>query len=333
MNKKLSILAIVLIIVGLIGSVWSGFFFMPYFIDRLQDFDTQVNQENIIYQKNIDVDKLNINTNSVNVKIMKSDSTKVMVKAKGLYENMDIQVVNSNKTLSIKEVDKNLSQKKIKSIDDFTSKLLENIFSNYSNMIIIYIPNDIDLKVVTESGELMVENDIFLDEFLFETSDGFLSLPSEVKNLKKLNISSQNYISLELGEILGIKEINIFCSDVYIESDKSNLDEVEKYLPDKVTIKSNNLDNNIINIESNLPISKNLNIDGYKSKVNLNLPLDRYKFKFNIDVYENINLNQFMKSKVNSEEDYNLKQLKKTINENLENEYKVNIQSANVYFN
>ena len=57
--------------------------------------------------------------------------------------------------------------KKIKSIDDFTSKLLENTFSNHTNMIVIYVPEDVNLKVTSESGALMVENDIFLDEFSF----------------------------------------------------------------------------------------------------------------------------------------------------------------------
>ncbi len=333
MNKKLSIFAIVLIIVGLIGSIWSGFFSMPYFINKLQDFDEQINEEKVIYEKNIDIEELNINTNYVNTKIMKSALNKVIVKVKGLYGDMDVQVTNYDKALSVKEIDKDLSKQKIRSIDDFTSKLLENTFSNHTNMIIIYVPNDVNLKITSESGSLMVENDIFLDELSFDTSNGLLSLPNEVKKLDKLNISSQNYVSLQVGEILGIKEINIYCGDVYIESDKYNLDDIEKYLPNKVIIKSNNINNSSINIESNLPISKNLTIDGYKSEVNLNLPLDRYKFKFDISAYENIELNEFFKSESNSEEDYNLKELKKTLNNKLENEYKVNIKASNIYFN
>ena len=55
MNKKLSIFAIVLIIVGLIGSIWSGFFSMPYFINKLQDFDKQVNKESIIYNDDLSI--------------------------------------------------------------------------------------------------------------------------------------------------------------------------------------------------------------------------------------------------------------------------------------
>lgn len=333
MNKKLSIFAIALILVGLIGTVWSGFFSMPYFISKLQDFDEQVNRENTIYEKSIDLDEININTNYVNTKIVKSNTDKVVVKSRGLYENMDIQVRDNDKTLSVKELDKNLSMNKIKSIDDFTSKLLENAFSNHTNMIIIYVPKDVNLKVISKSGALIIENDIFLKEFSFDTYSGSLSLPNEVKNLNKLSISSQNYVSLQLGEILGIKEVNIYSSDVYIESDKYNLEDIEKYLPNKVTIKCNNLDNNNINIESNLPISKNLSIDAYKSEVNLNLPLDRYKFKFNVKAYENIDLNEFLRRDSDNEKDYDLKEFKKTINKDLENEYKVNIQATNVYFN
>lgn len=333
MNKKLSIFAIVLIVVGLIGTVWSGFFSMPYFINKLQDFDEQVNMENTIYEKNIDVEELNINTNYVNTKIVKSNTNKLVVKSRGLYENTDIQVRDNDKILSVKEVDKNLSMSKIKGVDDFTSKILEKVFSNHTNMITIYVPKDINLKVISKSGSLTIENDIFLNEFSFETYSGYLSLPNEVKNLNKLSISSQNYVSLQLGEILGIKEVNIYSNDVYIESDKYNLEDIEKYLPNKVNIKSNNLDNININIESNLPISKNLTIDGYKSEVNLNLPLDRYKFKFDIKAYENIDLNEFLQKDFDDEKDYDLKEFKKTINKDLKNEYKVNIQATNIYFN
>lgn len=330
MNKKLSIFAIVLIIVGLIGSIWSGFFSMPYFINKFQDFDQQVNQENTIYEKNIDINELDINTSYVNIKLMKSNSDKVIIKTKGLYEHKDIQVINNNNILYLKEVNKDISNEKIKSIDDFISKILEDTFSNYNNMIIIYVPNDVDLKVTMESGQLIIENDIFLDEFSFETSNGYLSMPNDIKNLNKLNISSQNHVSLQLGEILGIKEVNIYSGDVYIESNKYNLDDIEKYLPNKVTIKSNNLDNNTVNIESNLPIGKNLSIDGYKTVVNLNLPLTEYKFKFDIKAYENIQLNEFLQGNINN---YNLKEFTKTLNESLENEYKVNIQASNIYFN
>jgi len=333
MNKKLSIFAIVLIVVGLIGTIWSGFFSMPYFINKLQDFDQKVNMENTIYEKSIDVEELNIDTNYVNTKIVKNNTNKIVVKSRGLYENTDIQVRDNDKILSVKEVDKNLSINKIKSVDDFTSKILENAFSNHTNMITIYVPKDINLKVISKSGSLTIENDIFLNEFSFETYSGSLSLPNEVKNLNKLSISSQNYVSLQLGEILGIKEVNIYSNDVYIESDKYNLEDIEKYLPNKVTIKSNNLDNININIESNLPISKNLTIDGYNSEVNLNLPLDRYNFKFDIKAYENINLNEFLQRDFDDEKDYDLKEFKKTINKDLKNEYKVNIQATNVYFN
>ena len=46
----------------------------------------------------------------------------------------------------------------------------------------------------------------------------------------------------------------------------------------------------------------------------------------------NIDLNEFLQSNFNNEE-YNLKEFQNTINKDLKNEYKVNIQAANVYFN
>ena len=104
MNKKLSIFAIILIIVGLIGSVWSGFLSMPYFINKLQDYEEQVNQEEVIYEKNININNLSINTKYANVKILKSSSDKVVIKSNGLYKNSGIKINEKDKGLIIEEI-------------------------------------------------------------------------------------------------------------------------------------------------------------------------------------------------------------------------------------
>ena len=334
MNKKLSIFAIVLIIAGLIGSIWSGFFSMPYFINKLQDFDKQVNKESIIYNKKIDFDELNINTNYVNTQIVKSDTDNVVIKTKGLYDNMKIEVNHKGNTLSIEEVNEDTGENSIKSIDDFTSKLLKEAFSNYTNTMIIYVPKDVNLKVSTSAGYLNIEDDIFLDEFSFTTNSGTISLPSEVKKLNKMTISSENSISFSLEELLGIKSVEIYCSDVYIESGKYNIDEIEKYIPEKLNISDNNLDEGNISIESNLPISKNLTIDAYKSEVNLNLPLERYNYKFDISTYNGISFNDYLKNKLSMEINEELiKDFKENINKDLENQYNVSITASYVNFN
>lgn len=329
MNKKLSIFALVLIIVGLVGSILSGLYSMPYFVNKVNEFEYK---ENIIYEKKIDIEALDINTNYVNVDIVKGDSDKIIIKTKGIYENVDIKVTDNNKVLNIKEVDKDISMRKIKNIDDFTSNTLANIFNNYANMITIYIPNNVDVKVTSKGGILSVENDIFLDDFSYETLDGQLVLPDGVKNLQKLNIASKDYINLQLGEILGIKEVDIYGNEVYIRSDKYNLNDIEKDLPDKININSNGTDSNIIDIESNSPISKNLNINGYELDVNLNLPLGMYKFNFDLNSYENIHLNEFLQKDFNNQ-DNDLKDFKRVINKDMKDEYKVNIQAENIYFN
>ncbi|WP_455538281.1 hypothetical protein [Terrisporobacter sp.] len=248
MNKKLSVFAIILIIVGLIGLIWSVFFSMPYFINKLQAYSDQINKEHTIYEKNINVNELNIDTNYINMTIVKSNSDKIKIKSKGLYENVDIDITNNNGVLSIREIDKKVKSEKIKGIDDFVSKVFEKKFSNYKNMITVNVPNNINLEAAMKSGSLKVEGDIFLDNFSFNTSSGNLLLPKVFKNLEKLSINSQGYVSLQLAEILGIKEVNIYSSNVYIGSNETNLQDIEKYLPEKLAIKSNNLEEGDIDI-------------------------------------------------------------------------------------
>lgn len=332
MNKKLSIFAIILIIVGLIGSVWSGFLSMPYFINKLQDYEEQVNQEEVIYEKNININNLSINTKYANVKILKSSSDKVVIKSNGLYKNSGIKINEKDKGLIIEEI-KNSKKEEIKNIDDLVNKGLENIFSNYSNTILIYVPNDININVITESGHLDVEEDVFLDSCIFKTYSGSIYIPNTIKDLKLLDLTSKTGLSLQLSQLFGIDEVNINSNNIDISSDDSSFYDVEKYIPKKVTIKGDNLEDGSIVIESDTPISKNLIIDSYKSEVFLNLPLDKYNFNFNVVTYEGIEFNDYLLNVTKYRDDYELiKEFKTILNQNLQDEYKININALNLNF-
>ncbi|MEG0856538.1 MAG: DUF4097 family beta strand repeat-containing protein [Terrisporobacter sp.] len=345
MNKKLSIFAIVLIIIGLIGSIWSGFFSMPYFMNKLQSYEEQINKESIVLDEKININKLDINTNYSSVIISKSDSDNVIIKTSGLNESAQLKVNTKGKTLYVKEEYKDQRIDKIKSIDDFVNKLIEDAFSNNRNMIMIYIPQDVDFNINSDAGIINIEDDLFLNDFNYKTNAGQLSLPNEIKKLEKMNITSQSHVSLELAQLLGIKNININCSGANISSDKYNLEEIEKYLPQKITINADNMSEDSISINSSMPISKNLIINGYKTDVYLNLPLDRFKFKFDIKAYNGIELNDFMSNIINdnhnkddnynedeNSETENIKEIKTIINKDEKVEYKIDISSSDLYF-
>lgn len=333
MNKKLSIFAIVLIIVGLIGSVWSGFLSMPYFINKLQEYEEGINKEKVIYEENVNINNLNINTKYTNVKILKNDSSKVIIKTNGLYKNSEININQSGKDLVIEEEINNQKIEKIKNIDDLINIGLENTFSSYRNTILVYIPNNINISAITEGGNLDVKDNIFLDSLTFKTYGGSISLPSEIKNLKLLDLTSKSDLSLKLSELLGIDEVNINSNEVYISSKESTFYDMEKYIPKKVTINGDNLENGIIDIESTIPISKDLTIDSYKSEVLLNLPLDRYNFNFNVATYEGIEFNDYLLNITKYRDESELiKEFKTILNPNLKDEYKININALNLNF-
>lgn len=333
MNKKLSIFAIVLIIVGLIGSVWSGFLSMPYFINKLQDYEEEINKEKVIYEENININNLSINTKYANIKILKNDSSKVIIKTNGLYKNSEIKINQRGKELVIEEEINNQKIEKIKNIDDLINIALENTFSSYRNTIFVYIPNNINISAITHSGHLDVKDNIFLDSLIFKTYGGSISLPSEIKNLKLLDLTSKSDLSLKLSELLGIDEVNINSNEVYISSKESTFYDMEKYIPKKVTINGDNLENGIIDIESTIPISKDLTIDSYKSEVLLNLPLDRYNFNFNVATYEGIEFNDYLLNLIKYRDESELiKEFKTILNPNLKDEYKININALNLYF-
>ena len=104
---------------------------------------------------------------------------------------------------------------------------------------------------------------------------------------------------------------------------------------------------NSVNINTNLPIAKNLDITS-EENVDLKLPISDYKFNFDIKTSNSISFDENSVSKylgtslenyINSndtEHILNEKSFKGLINEELINnptEYFVNIRSANVKFN
>ena len=136
-----------------------------------------------------------------------------------------------------------------------------------------------------------------------------------------------------MSELLGIDEVNINSNEVYISSKESIFYDMEKYIPKKVTINGDNLENGIIDIESTIPISKDLTIDSYKSEVLLNLPLDRYNFNFNVATYEGIEFNDYLLNITKYRDESELiKEFKTILNPNLKDEYKININALNLDF-
>ena len=337
MNKKLSIFAIILIIIGLVGTIWSGINTIPYFMNEISRVEQESMKEETIYNKDIlNIKKVIIQTKGCNVKIKRNNENKIKVSKTGNQDYAKYDFDNNNNTLTIKESyinkNNNFNNLDFKTLFD---NLIESAFSVKNEEIIVYLPNNIDLEVITNDGNLEVESGFESKNIVFKTLLGWISLPEEVKNIENLQILSSSNISLGVMELLGIKNLNIGCNDLNIYSNDNYIliDNIENYIPLNLDIVQYNSDDASVNIESNIPIAKNLNIKGNNS-VYLQIPIEKYKINFDISVSENIYLNNniFIENNISD----NLKQIKGVLNKGLENlneQYNVTIKSDTLEIN
>lgn len=339
MNKKIALFAIVLVIVGTIGTVCSSIASIPYLINTTSKIEKELNKESVIYSKDMKIDELDINTKSANVIIKKHDKDNVIVTQKGKETNFSYEVVNIENKLAVIENQNKNDYSKVSNITDFTDYILQQLYSYNIHSIVIYVPNDVDINVATETGYLNVEDDILLNKVAFKTLSGNISLPKEVKELSKLDIKSRNYIQLSMSELLGIKDVHINSNSINIYSDQNDIfiDNIESYIPNNIDINQNNNDYGNVDISTSIPVASNLSINAYKSNVYIDLPIEKYKINFNVKSSQQINIDDIMNKNIISENDYlkynNTNELNGNLNKNLnglEKEYKVNVKSEYV---
>lgn len=338
MNKKLSIFAILLIVVGAIGSVWSGITAIPYFVDMVSKAEKDINKEYSIYDESVVIDNLDIITDNTNITIKKHNKEGVVIAKKGTSHNVKYDINKEETTLSIKENNKDVTySNRIKDFGSLFNTVVEEIFSNYDNTIVIYVPNDVNINLATKYGDLNVEDDIFLDSLVLKTSSGSISIPKAVKELNRLDITSSSNITLAMSELLGVKDVNVNAESVSIYSDDNDIfiDNIVDYIPNNVTINQNTRDNSGYDsdINTDIPVAKNLVIDSYNGNINVGLPIEKYKFNFDIKSSNGIDLQELRNESQNYEEsdrDYNeVKSIQGLLNkslENLEQEYIVKIK-------
>lgn len=331
MNKKLSIFAIILVIIGGIGTVYSGVKSIPYFTNKAYEIQKEMDKDEIIYNEQIDINKLNINTINAHVIIKKHDENSVKIAKRGV-SNYAIQSNNKELTITEKELDRKPNYDfKINNFDDLIELAKSNIF-RHNQDITIYIPNKVDLNVSAKYSSLNIIDNIVLNNIEFKTIYGAISLPNEVKNLKTLDIVSKEHIQLSMGELLGIENVNITSDSITIYSNDNDIfiDNIEKYIPNNVNLDIQSYGK--AHITTDIPVANNLNINGHDSKVELNIPINKYKFNVDMKASENIDLEN---SSNDDSENNIVREIKGTLNKNLESlekEYKINtnVQYINI---
>lgn len=338
MNKKLSIFSIILVIVGAIGSIYSGLKAIPYVTDKIYEIKREVEKEQTIYNEQLDINKLNIDTVYTHVIIKKHDEQSVKVVKTGVDNENSYNIESNNKELILKEKDqpnKFNYNYKINNLDDliklFASKLYER-----NQSITVYIPNNVDLNISTKYASLQVKDNILLNDVYFKTIYGNISLPREVKNLKILDIVAKDYIRLSMGELLGIENVNVVSDLITIYSNDNDIfiEDIEKYIPNNVNLSTESSRDSYggsINISTDIPVGNNVNVNGYKSQVELNIPVNKFKFNVDMKASENIEIDDLN----NNDDSGNniIREIKGTLNKNLdslEKEYKMNIKAQHI---
>lgn len=337
MNKKITIFAIVLIVVGIIGSISFGIASVPYFVNMASQIEQDLNKENVVFNKEIDVNKLNISTNEANVIIKKHDKEGIIITKKGSNKEDSYDVSNNENELLItqnKKNDKNYGE--FKDINDIVDLMIEELYSYNTNTITIYVPKEMDVNVTTENGTLIVEDDILLSTLNFKTITGNISLPKKIKNLNDLNIRSKNYIQMSVSELLGIKNVNIIANSVNIYSDEQDIfiDDIENYIPQNVEINQSANEYGDIAIRVDTPVAKNLVVNAKQSSTELDLPIDKYNVNLDLKSIESIDFSELIeRHKIdnnNIDKLQNSRELNINLNDNLKNnekEYKIQVKS------
>ena len=333
MNKKITVFAVILIVIGIIGTISSAVNAVPFATNYVNEIIKKANEEVKIYEKKVDINKLYIETKNLNVEIRKSDSDKLIIKQVGNLSTNSFTIDENNKEFNIKSNNENkyLDSK----IQGFGDAIL-NMINNSYNKIIVFVPSHVDIKVRTSVGDLIVENkDVLLNKIEFNTSQGQIILPKESKKLENLKISSTGTINLKVSELLGIKNIDISTQDsIYIEStpDDIFLDNIESFIPESINIITSSRDFDTIDIKSNIPIAKNLNIDNKSGNVYLDLPVDRYNIHFDLNSLKGIH---FDNENQDVESDKLINKFEGSFRDQKENELKYNVyvnsDNINVY--
>lgn len=337
-GKIVTIIGATLLTVGVIGGVCSGIVAMPTVINNIVNSQNILNKEDVLYKGQANLTKLNINAKVSNVTIRKYDGQNVIVERSGDKSISTITAKENTNELNITEevINPNFG----KSIDDMVRYFVNELYSGQHSNITVYVPNNIDVNISTDTGRLNVY-DSNINNLNFNTSIGSIAL-NENCHINNLNIKSDDFIQLQVRELYRVKNLNVECYsiDIYEQdtvSDKSSI-------PENVNIVANgDYDDIVVDIDSNLPIAKNLEITS-NGNVGLNLPILDYKFNFDVKASNGIYFDEESKVKymgtyvdkyLDGSYRFDKNEFKGLINENPKDnssEYFVNIRSANVSF-
>jgi len=291
-GKIVTTIGAILLTTGVIGGVYSGVTAFPTVINNIVNSNNDLNKEEVLYKGQVNLTKLNINAKRSNVIIRKYDGQNVIVERSGDKTVSTITAKENGNELNINE--EAINQNFGSNINDMVKNFVNEMYSGQRSDITVYVPDNIKINVNTDNGSLNVY-DSNINNLNFNTSIGSIAL-NENSHINNLNIKSEDFIQLQVRELYRVSNLNVECYSINIYeqdtvSDKSSM-------PENVNIVANGDcdEATLVDIDSNLPIAKNLEITS-NSNVGLNLPILDYKFNFDVKALNSISFDSNSKVK------------------------------------
>lgn len=272
--KKALITAAVFIVVGISGSIISGFYVVPQVaaeVYRVQrEVRNAVPKETEVFATGEAVETLDISAlqgNGFDVEIKPSGDSNTRVKTYGYYDNsitVDTSYDSEGKRLIVsgqRDIYKVLDAENLKGFFEegyktIIGSLVEE--ANRTSQIVIEVPTGVNVNFKGNDGNNLIVKDasVLKDNLNFSCYYGYVDLPLN-NTLKNIDIKTNAYFEMDLREFINADKVNIEASNISIVS-KGNSSEYSSIakLPESVTIfGSNNVD-----VESFIPLGKNVSI-------------------------------------------------------------------------
>lgn len=233
--KKTLITAIIFIVVGIIGSIISGFYIAPkvaaevYRVQREVRNATLVEREVFVTEEAVEIlDISALKGRDFDVEIKPSMDNKTRVKVYEYYDNsikLDTIYDNTNKKLIVngeRILNELLDSKNLKSFmekgyDFMIGTIVEE--ANNTNQVVIEVPTcvDVSFKGNNYTNLIVKDSAVLKDNLSFACNYGYVDLPLN-NSLKNIDIKTEAYFEIDVKEFINAEKVNIEASQVFVTS-------------------------------------------------------------------------------------------------------------------
>ena len=273
--KKAFITALVFIIVGISGSIISGFYIMPQIVEEVYRVQREIRNatptESEIFVteevvNTLDIEVLDQRGFDVEVKSSTDNKTRITV-----YEYLDESInVNADyhredKRLIItgsRTIQHILNAENLKGFLERGYKALIGTLmeeSNNTNQIVIEVPTgvDINFKGNYNNNLIINESSVLKENLSYSCHNGYVDLPFN-NNLKNIDIKTDSYLEMDIREFINADKVNLESAAISIVSAgyRNEYENITK-LPESVTIYGNS-----VRVTSFMPLGKDVAISG-----------------------------------------------------------------------